>query len=76
MMPAIDGHPHRMLQAEMQHASKVPQITLAFWAIKIAATTLGETGGDAVTMSNDPEARARTASSAATSSSLSSTMRT
>jgi uncharacterized membrane-anchored protein len=32
-------------------ASKVPQVTLAFWIIKIAATTLGETGGDAVTMS-------------------------
>ena len=30
---------------------KVPQATLAFWIIKIAATTLGETGGDAVTMS-------------------------
>ena len=30
--------------------SKVPQITLAFWIIKIAATTLGETAGDAVTM--------------------------
>lgn len=31
--------------------SKVPQVTLAFWIIKILATTLGETGGDAVTMS-------------------------
>lgn len=31
--------------------SKVPEITLAFWIIKILATTLGETGGDAVTMS-------------------------
>lgn len=31
--------------------SKVPQVTLVFWIIKIAATTLGETGGDAVTMS-------------------------
>jgi uncharacterized membrane-anchored protein len=30
--------------------SKVPQVTLAFWLIKILATTLGETGGDAVTM--------------------------
>ncbi len=30
--------------------SKVPEVTLTFWAIKIAATTLGETGGDAVTM--------------------------
>jgi uncharacterized membrane-anchored protein len=30
--------------------SKVPAVTLAFWIIKILATTLGETGGDAVTM--------------------------
>ena len=31
--------------------SKVPKLTLLFWVIKIAATTLGETGGDAVSMS-------------------------
>src|SRR5579862_574386 len=31
--------------------SKVPAVTIGFWIIKIAATTLGETGGDAVTMS-------------------------
>ncbi|MES2236262.1 MAG: hypothetical protein V4500_00745 [Pseudomonadota bacterium] len=31
--------------------SKVPELTLIFWLIKIAATTLGETGGDAVSMS-------------------------
>ncbi len=31
--------------------SKVPEVTLLFWMIKIAATTLGETGGDAVSMS-------------------------
>jgi uncharacterized membrane-anchored protein len=30
--------------------SKVPAVTLTFWLIKIAATTLGETGGDTVTM--------------------------
>jgi uncharacterized membrane-anchored protein len=30
--------------------SKVPQIALAFWIIKICATTLGETGGDALSM--------------------------
>jgi uncharacterized membrane-anchored protein len=30
--------------------SKVPEVTLAFWVIKIVATTLGETGGDAVSM--------------------------
>jgi Repeat of Unknown Function (DUF347) len=31
--------------------SKVPEVTLGFWVIKVLATTLGETGGDAVTMS-------------------------
>jgi uncharacterized membrane-anchored protein len=30
--------------------SKVPAVTLAFWVIKVIATTLGETGGDAVSM--------------------------
>jgi uncharacterized membrane-anchored protein len=34
-------------------ASKVPEVTLVFWIIKIAATTLGETGGDTVTMTLD-----------------------
>ena len=33
------------------HAAKVPAVTLLFWVLKILATTLGETGGDAVTMS-------------------------
>jgi uncharacterized membrane-anchored protein len=32
-------------------AAKVPQVTFLFWIVKILATTLGETGGDAVTMS-------------------------
>lgn len=31
--------------------NKVPEVTLLFWIIKIAATTLGETGGDSVSMS-------------------------
>jgi len=31
--------------------AKVPAVTLGFWVIKVAATTLGETGGDAVSMS-------------------------
>src|SRR6266436_6519998 len=31
-------------------SNKVPEVTFAFWIIKIAATTLGETGGDTVTM--------------------------
>ena len=30
--------------------TKVPEVTLIFWIIKIAATTLGETGGDSITM--------------------------
>ncbi|HUH84770.1 MAG TPA: hypothetical protein VLX85_09160 [Stellaceae bacterium] len=33
--------------------SKVPEVTIVFWIIKIAATTLGETGGDTVTMTLD-----------------------
>jgi uncharacterized membrane-anchored protein len=33
--------------------SKVPEVTLGFWIIKILATTLGETGGDTVTMTWD-----------------------
>jgi len=40
-----------MEQANEKLFSKVPEVTLVFWLIKIAATTLGETGGDAVSMS-------------------------
>lgn len=36
---------------ENERLSKVPELTLLFWVIKIAATTLGETAGDAVSMS-------------------------
>ena len=39
---------NRVLKQET--LSKVPEVTLVFWVIKIAATTLGETGGDTVTM--------------------------
>jgi uncharacterized membrane-anchored protein len=39
--------------ATRRAVAKVPAITLGFWLIKIAATTLGETGGDWVTMSLD-----------------------
>jgi uncharacterized membrane-anchored protein len=35
---------------DMNALTKVPEVTLVFWIIKIAATTLGETGGDTVTM--------------------------
>src|SRR6476646_8284451 len=40
-----------MDQNKSEFVAKVPQVTLLFWIIKILATTLGETGGDAVTMS-------------------------
>lgn len=41
-----------MTTATVERAvSKVPQVTFVFWLIKIAATTLGETAGDAVSMS-------------------------
>ncbi|HZQ14076.1 MAG TPA: hypothetical protein VFB31_14825 [Pseudolabrys sp.] len=39
-----------MTDAAKTALSKVPELTLVFWIIKIAATTLGETGGDTVTM--------------------------
>tara|TARA_R110002167_G_scaffold359296_1_gene575849 strand:+ start:383 stop:1141 length:759 start_codon:yes stop_codon:yes gene_type:complete len=42
------------MNSEMKHVLiKVPQVTLGFWIIKILATTLGETAGDAVSMSMD-----------------------
>ena len=40
-----------MAKAAESAASKVPEVTLGFWIIKILATTLGETGGDEVSMS-------------------------
>jgi uncharacterized membrane-anchored protein len=40
-------------QFKQEALSKVPEVTLIFWIIKIAATTLGETGGDTVTMTLD-----------------------
>ncbi len=36
-----------------QHATKVPEVTLGFWIIKVLATTLGETGGDTFSMTMD-----------------------
>jgi uncharacterized membrane-anchored protein len=44
MQPSSNHSPEHAL-------TKVPEITLLFWIIKIAATTLGETGGDALSMS-------------------------
>lgn len=37
--------------AKADHLAKLPAVTLGFWIIKILATTLGETGGDSVSMS-------------------------
>lgn len=45
--PAYDTRRSTLQQA----VSKVPEVTLGFWVVKVAATTLGETGGDWVTMS-------------------------
>src|ERR1035437_2051021 len=39
-----------MSEQSKVRSSKVPEVTLAFWIIKIGATTLGETGGDALSM--------------------------
>lgn len=39
------------MESTNKSLSKVPAVTLTFWIIKIAATTLGETGGDALSMS-------------------------
>jgi len=44
---------HTMISHEnlSKTLSKVPEVTLLFWIVKIAATTLGETAGDALSMS-------------------------
>jgi uncharacterized membrane-anchored protein len=42
-----------MTKAAERALTKVPAVTLGFWVIKILATTLGETGGDTVTMTLD-----------------------
>ena len=47
-MPSATQNTNRAIEGQL---SKVPQVTLIFWVIKILCTTLGETGGDAVTMS-------------------------
>src|SRR6476646_9320046 len=41
----------KMDEERSELVAKVPQVTFLFWIVKILATTLGETGGDAVTMS-------------------------
>jgi uncharacterized membrane-anchored protein len=40
-----------MHRAQNEILTKVPEVTLTFWIVKILATTLGETGGDALSMS-------------------------
>src|SRR3954451_4592461 len=51
-LPLTGSQPIRMRNSNLDAiATKVPQVTLLFWIVKILATTLGETGGDAVTMS-------------------------
>ena len=40
-----------MTEAQFRALTKVPAVTLGFWIIKVLATTLGETGGDTVSMS-------------------------
>jgi uncharacterized membrane-anchored protein len=49
--PRSPREPGIFEMSEFLRQSKVPEVTLIFWLIKILATTLGETGGDAVSMS-------------------------
>ena len=41
---------HGLTDSQKSNLSKVPAITIGFWIIKIFATTLGEVGGNAVTL--------------------------
>jgi uncharacterized membrane-anchored protein len=51
----------KMNKERSELVAKIPQVTILFWIVKILATTLGETAGDAVTMSwlgeTTPEAK-------------------
>jgi uncharacterized membrane-anchored protein len=47
-----ESHPMNLRFREVA-LSKVPEVTFFFWILKIAATTLGETGGDTITMTLD-----------------------
>lgn len=49
-IPARDEDAPITAERSWVTGSKVPQVAIAFWIIKIAATTLGETGGDALSM--------------------------
>jgi uncharacterized membrane-anchored protein len=46
----LGGEGYESASEAQAATSKVPQVVIAFWIIKIAATTLGETGGDALSM--------------------------
>jgi len=50
---ACDREQQKVAQVSNDYATKVPEVTLGFWIIKILATTLGETGGDSVSMTMD-----------------------
>jgi hypothetical protein len=50
-LPQNGNGEHVMTTIAKNVVSKVPEVNLAFWIIKVIATTLGETGGDAVSMS-------------------------
>jgi uncharacterized membrane-anchored protein len=39
-----------LTKATQRSLSKVPEVTIGFWIIKVIATTLGEVGGNAVTL--------------------------
>ena len=49
-MPVETAAAERPVHGVREALSKVPPVTLVFWAVKILATTLGETGGDALSM--------------------------
>jgi uncharacterized membrane-anchored protein len=51
--PQRDGAEGDMRHEDRDALSKVPAVTLGFWLIKVLATTLGETGGDTVSMTMD-----------------------
>jgi uncharacterized membrane-anchored protein len=51
MSSIVTTMPAAVRSAGKAALSKVPEVTLAFWIVKICATTLGETGGDALSMS-------------------------
>src|ERR1700738_5656021 len=48
--PRLDMNRRVDMNSRSDWISKVPQVTLMFWVIKICATTVGETGGDALSM--------------------------